>query len=297
LRQQLFYTLLLLSLPFSMQAQNDTTVTRNIVYAEAGSKKLLLDLYIPKWQKDPYLIVWIHGGAWRSGSKESPPTGLLEAGYALASVNYRLSEEAIFPAPIHDIKAAIRFLRGNAKKYGYQSDKIIIWGSSAGGHLAALAGTTNNDKALEGTLGNYLKESSSVQAIIDFYGPTNFLTILKQSTPHGVSVRAPALKLLLGKPVEEDSTLAKQASPVYQVDPTDPPLLIVHGDQDIQVPVNQSLELMAAYKKLSLFVDIQFISGADHGDGVYYRKEVLGMVEKFIQEILRGTGLKGSFPM
>lgn len=270
----------------SVQAQHDTTITKDIVYAEAGSKKLLLDLYLPSGTKDPYLIVWVHGGAWRSGSKASPPLGLLSAGYALASINYRLSEEAVFPAMIHDIKASIRFLRGNAKKYGYRSDKIIIWGSSAGGHLAALAGTTNNDKTLEGSLGNYLKESSSVQAIIDFYGPTNFLTILKQSTPHGVSVRAPALKLLLGQPVEQVPDLARQASPVYQVDSTDPPLLIVHGDQDIQVPVNQSLELMAAYKKLSLSVQTEFIPGADHGDSIYYKEGVLNIVKKFLHSAL-----------
>jgi acetyl esterase/lipase len=269
-----------------MQAQKDTSIKKDIVYAEAGGKKLLLDLYMPVGKQEPYLIVWVHGGAWSSGSKESPPLGLLSAGYALASVNYRLSGEAVFPALIHDIKASIRFLRGNAKKYGYRSDKIIIWGSSAGGHLVALVGTTNNDRSLEGTLGNYLNESSSVQAIVDFYGPTNFLTILNQSTPHGVSVRAPALKLLLGKPVEEVPELAKQASPVYQVDSTDPPLLIVHGDQDIQVPVNQSLELMAAYKKLSLPVQIEFIPGADHGDKVYYQKAVLSMVEKFLRKVL-----------
>lgn len=271
---------------FSVQAQKDTSITKDIVYAETGGKKLLLDLYMPSGTKDPYLIVWIHGGAWRSGSKESPPLGLLPVGYALASVNYRLSEEAVFPAMIHDIKASIRFLRGNAKKYGYRSDKIIIWGSSAGGHLAALVGVTNNDKALEGNLGNYLNESSSVQCILDFYGPTNFLTILNQSTPHGVSVRAPALKLLLGKPVEEVTALAKQASPVHQIDATDPPLLIVHGDQDIQVPVNQSLELMAAYKKLSLSVQIEFIPGADHGDSVYYKEGVLDIVKKFLQKNL-----------
>jgi acetyl esterase/lipase len=269
-----------------VQAQHDTSVKKDIVYADAGGKKLLLDLYMPSGTKDPYLIVWIHGGAWRSGSKESPPLGLVSAGYALASINYRLSEEAVFPAMIHDIKAAIRFLRGNAKKYGYRPDKIIIWGSSAGGHLAALVGTTNNDKALEGTLGNYLTESSSVQVILDFYGPTNFLTILKQSTTHGVSVRAPALKLLLGKPVEEVPELAKQASPVYQVDASDPPLLIVHGDQDIQVPVNQSLELMAVYKKLSLTVQTEFIPGADHGDGIYYKDAVLNTVKQFLKKVL-----------
>lgn len=262
-------------------------VTKDIVYATAGDKKLLLDLYMPSGQKDPYLIVWVHGGAWRSGSKESPPLGPLSAGYAIASVNYRLSGEAKFPALIHDIKAAIRFLRGNAGKYGYRSDKITIWGSSAGGHLAALVGTSNGDKFLEGELGDYKKESSSVQVVVDYYGPTNFLTILKQSTPHGISVRAPALELLLGKPVEQVTDLAKKASPVYQVDPTDPPLLIVHGDQDVQVPVNQSLELKAAYDKLSLPGEIKFVPGAGHSDNIYYTKEIDDILLKFLGQHLK----------
>jgi acetyl esterase/lipase len=270
----------------SAHAQTGQITAKDLVYAEAGSRKLLLDLYMPPGKKDPYLVVWVHGGAWRQGSKENPPMGLLSAGYALASVDYRLSTEAPFPALIHDIKASIRYLRGNAKKYGYRTDKIIIWGSSAGGHLAALVGTTNNDPELEGNLGAYTKESSSVQVILDFYGPTNFLTILNQSTPHGIDVRVPALTLLLGKPLEQVNELAKKASPVYQVDPKDPPLLLVHGDQDNQVPVNQSLELMAAYKKNNLPVQIEFVSGAGHTDNVYYKEEVLGMVEKFLKKTL-----------
>lgn len=267
------------------EAQTDTA-TKNIVYAEVVKRKLLVDIYIPSGKKDPFLVVWIHGGAWRSGSKENPPLGLLSAGYAIASVDFRLSTEAPFPAPVHDIKAAIRFLRGNAKKYGYRPDKIVIWGSSSGGHLAALVGTTNKDNYLEGTEGNFLKESSSVQGIMDFYGPTNFLTILSQSTPHGLDVRTPALALLLGKPVEQMQELAKKASPVYQVDASDPPLLIVHGDQDNQVPVNQSLELMAAYKKASLPYQLEIIPGAGHGDDVYYKKEFQQVIEKFLSGVL-----------
>lgn len=262
-------------------------MTKDIVYAEAGGKQLLLDLYMPAAIKSPYLIVWVHGGAWSSGSKESPPLGLLPAGYALASINYRLSGEAPFPACIYDIKAAIRFLRGNAKKYGYRADKIIIWGSSAGGHLVALVGTTNKDPSLEGDLGNYKNESSSVQIILDFYGPTDFLTILDQSTPHGISVRVPALTALLGKPVEQVPDIARKASPVFQVDSTDPPLLIVHGDQDNQVPVNQSIELMEAYKKRGLPVQLEFIAGAGHGGAVYNKEEVLGIVKKFLHDQLK----------
>ena len=260
---------------------------KNIVYAKAAKGSLLLDIYLPQNQVSPYLIVWIHGGAWRSGSKEEPPMGLVKLGYAMASVDYRLSVEAPMPAMVQDIKAAIRFLRANAKKYGYRSDKIIIWGSSAGGHLAALVGTTNGNAQLEGTLGDYVKQSSAIAAVIDFYGPTNLMTILQQSTPHGISVRAPALALLLGKPVEQVPELAKLSSPVYHVDPSDPPMFIAHGDQDVQVPVNQSLELKAAYEKNKLMVQLEIVPGAGHGSDDYYTDAFLGKVDAFIKSVLK----------
>lgn len=267
------------------QAQNEPEIIKNIVYAEDGNKKLQLDIYKPTQPKEPNLIVWIHGGAWHSGSKENPPLGLLPYGYALASVDFHASTEKPFPANVHDIKAAIRFLRANAKKYGYKADKTIIWGASSGGHLAALVATTNNNATLEGNLGNYPEVSSSVQACLDFYGPTNFLTILNQSTPHGLNVRLPALAVLLGKPVEQTSDLAKLASPIYQVDVTDPPIFIVHGEQDNQVPINQSIELLSVYKNLNLKTQIEFVPNAGHTDAIYYKKEMMEKVNKFLKEV------------
>ena len=279
--------LLMLFVCYSLQiqAQNDVKITKDIVYAEADGKKLQLDIYKPKVQKEPYLVVWVHGGAWNTGNKEKPPLGLLPFGYALASVDFRASTEKPFPADVHDIKAAIRFLRANASKYGYKSDKIIIWGSSSGGHLAALVATTNNNEALEGNLGDFTNTSSSVQACIDFFGPTNFLTILNQSTPHGLNVRLPALAILLGKPLDQVTELAKLASPVYQVDTSDPPLFIVHGEQDIQVPINQSIELMSAYKSKNLKVQIEFIPNAGHSDPAYAKKELMEKIDRFLKDI------------
>jgi acetyl esterase/lipase len=283
------HTLLLFVLFFCVlktQAQNDVEITKELVYAEVDSKKLTLDIYKPTGKKDPYLIVWVHGGAWHSGNKENPPLGLLPFGYALASVDFRASIEKPFPADVHDIKAAIRFLRANANKYGYKSDKIIIWGSSSGGHLAALVATTNNNLTLEGNLGNYPNTSSAVQACIDFYGPTNFLTILNQSTPHGLNVRLPALAILLGKPLEQVTELAKLASPVHQVDSTDPPMFIVHGEQDIQVPINQSIELWSVYKTKNLKTQIEFIPNAGHSDPAYAKKDLMEKIDVF----LKGNG-------
>lgn len=277
------FCFLLCALPISAQTQ---TIIKDIIYASTDQRDLLLDLYIPEKAKNPYLIIWVHGGAWHSGSKDNPPSEFLKLGYALASVDYRLSVEKPFPAMIYDIKAAVRFLRANAGKYGYQDRNIIIAGSSAGGHLAALVGTTNNNQDLEGALGNHLNASSSVQLILDFYGPTNFKTILSQSTPHGIKVRAPALALLLGKPVEKVPELAELASPVFHVDATDPPIFIAHGDQDIQVPVNQSLELNAKYKKLGLVVDLEIVPRAGHSSKQVFTPELIEQVDKFIKRNL-----------
>ena len=171
----------------------------DIEYARVGDHVLLLDLYLPEEGNTP-LVVWVHGGAWRSGSKKRMPLGfLVDQGYAVASVDYRLSGVAKFPAQVHDCKAAIRFLRANAAKYGYNAKKIGIAGSSAGGHLVAEVGVTNQNEALEGSVGDHTDVSSDVSAIVDLYGPTNFMTILKQSTPHGLSVRVSRVGFTVGR--------------------------------------------------------------------------------------------------
>lgn len=248
-------------------------VSRDIEFAKVDGISLKLDLYQPKAATFPPLIVWVHGGAWRAGSKNSMPLGeLVQRGYAIASVDYRLSPVAKFPAQVHDCKAAIRFLRAKAKQYNVDASQIGIAGSSAGGHLVAEIGVTNGHLKLEGAVGAHLEESSSVQAIVDYYGPTNFLTILKQSTPHGLSVRVPALQLLLGSQPEQNPPLAKLASPVFHVDRNDPPLLMIHGDQDPQVPINQSHELHGRYKELGLTSHLEVIHGGAHGGLQFYNE-------------------------
>src|SRR6185369_16465310 len=151
----------------------------------------------------------------------------------------------------------------------------IIAGSSAGGHLAALVGVTNGNRELEGTVGSDLQTSSDIQAIVDMYGASNLTTILAQSTPQGLSVRKPALDLLLGSQPEAVPELARLASPVFHVDRSDPPLLLLHGDQDPQMPINQAHELQGAYEKLGLDVAFDVVHGAAHGGNAFLEGEHL----------------------
>ncbi len=280
---------LLAQLWFSSAQAAEPRILRDLEYARVADKPLQLDLYLPaKTTPPPPLLIYVHGGAWRSGTKSDVPIlPLLEKGYAIASVEYRLTPEAPFPANVHDLKSAIRYLRAKASEHGYDPKRFIIVGSSAGGHLAALVGVSNGHKELEGKVGKFLNQSSDVQAIVSFYGAANLQTILKQSTSHGLEVRVPALQLLLGGQPEEKPDLAKTASPVAQMDKNDPPLLLIHGDKDPQMPIEQSYELQAAYEKLKLPVQFEVIHGGLHGGREFYDKERMELVEQFLKKHLR----------
>ena len=260
---------------------------KDIEYAKVDGHSLKLDLYLPKEVKNPQLIVWVHGGAWRAGSKERMPIkDLVPHGFAVASVDYRLTSMARFPANVHDIKAAIRWLRANAKEYGYQADMVGIAGASAGGHLVNSVGTSNGHPQLEGKVGEHEGHSSRVDAIVSFYGAANLTTILHQSTPHGLSVRVPALKLLLGDTPDKKPDLARLASPVFQMEGDEPPLFLIHGDQDHQMPINQSIELYGKYKEHDLPVELEFIYGGGHGGKQFYDARRIGRVAKFFRKHL-----------
>lgn len=143
-----------------------------------------MDIYVPANAKKPMpAILWIHGGAWRMGSKEDTPAPFfMKSGFLVASINYRFSNKAIFPAQLEDAKAAVRWLRDHAKEYNIDPNRIAAFGNSAGGHLSALLGTTGDITALDGKFGN-LKQSSKVQAVVDWCGPSDFLTIAEQGGP------------------------------------------------------------------------------------------------------------------
>lgn len=255
----------------------------DVEFARTGDRSLKLDLHLPAHSPLSPLIIWVHGGAWRSGSRQDMPLAqLVQAGYAVASVDYRLSTEVKFPTQIHDIKAAVRFLRGHGGAWNLTTNTILVAGDSAGGHLAALVGVTNGSRELEGEVGGDRGTSSDVQGIISFYGGSDLTTILQQSTPHGLNVRVPALDLLLGGQPDAVPELARLASPVFHIDRKDPPLLLIHGDQDPQMPVNQALELSAAYRKAGASAQLEIIAGAAHGGTVFYDAERLQMIQDFL---------------
>jgi acetyl esterase/lipase len=259
---------------------------KDIVYATVDGKQLGLDLHMPAAVRSPALLVWVHGGAWSVGTKAQYPKEWVAKGFAVASVDFRQSTEARFPANVHDIKAAIRFLRAKAADYGYRADRLAIAGASSGGHLAALVGVTNGHTKLEGSVGEYARQSSSVQAVVSYFGASNLTTILAQSTPFGLNVRRPALERLLGAPPDQVPELATLASPVAHVDRADPPLLLFHGDLDPQMPINQSHELAGAYKKLGLDVAFDVVHGAAHGGDVFFAGDPLERAVAFLRRAL-----------
>lgn len=260
----------------------------NVQYAEVDGIALALDIHLPDGAPNPPLVVFVHGGGWRAGTKASGvPLEFVENGYAVASIDFRQSTQAPFPAQIHDIKAAIRFLRANAGAYGYDSSRIAVTGASSGAHLATLAGVTNGHPELEGSVGEHLDASSDVHAIISYFGASDLTTILSQSTPFGLSIREPALAQLLGDLPDQVPALAELASPVLHVDAQDPPLLLLHGDRDPQMPVNQSLQMEGAYKSQGLDVRFVAVHGAAHGGPAFFSEENLDIALEFLQRSLR----------
>jgi acetyl esterase/lipase len=262
---------------------------RDMVYVEGGHERHKLDLYLPEKANGPMpLIIWVHGGGWQNGSKDGCPPlrgGYIERGYAVASINYRLSVHAVFPAQIEDCKAAIRWLRAHAKEYGLDAKRFGVWGSSAGGHLVALLGTSGEVKEFD--VGAHLDQSSRVQAVCDYYGPTDFTVFV--STPgyeRHATADAPEAKLI-GGAVLENKVKAARVNPITYISKDDPPFLIVHGDQDPTVPINQSQLLFEALKKTGVSAHFHTIHGAGHGGPGFAGQDISGMVSTFFDQRLK----------
>lgn len=256
----------------------------DVAYVEAGHERHKLDIYIPEAIKEGAklpLVIWIHGGAWQAGSKENcPAIGLTEKGFAVASINYRLSQHAIFPAQIEDCKAAIRYLRKNADKYHLDPDKFGVWGSSAGGHLVALVGTSGEVKELETTTGEDTT-SSRVQAVCNWFGPTDLIAMGGSHNREN----SPESKLLGGS-VQEKKELAAKANPITYITKDDPPFLNMHGDKDPVVPLSQSELLQTALEKAGVPSELVVLEGAGHGGPQFSSPDMREKITSFFQKHL-----------
>lgn len=253
----------------SLHAEQDKKVIKDIEFAQVDGQSLKLDLYLPKAQEGP-LVVWIHGGGWHAGNKSGCPiTWLNDHGMAVASISYRLTDKATFPAQIHDCKAAVRWLRANDHKVGYSITKVGVAGSSAGGHLAALMGTSGDVKALEGDVGGNLEFSSRVSAVVDYYGATDFI-LRSKTQPHRANQKGSVVYKLLGGGADEKIDLAKQASAAFHVTEDDPPFLVIHGDQDNTVLLDQSQRIQEVYQQAGLPLELIVIEGGKHGGAEFY---------------------------
>lgn len=273
-------------------SQPHVKTVRDLEYARPAGKPLLLDLYLPAQAKEPVpVVVAIHGGAFRSGSKESATGSFLATrGFALANVNYRLSGEAQFPAQLYDVKAVVRWLRAHSAEYGLDPRHMGVIGTSAGGLLAGLLGTTGKDKSLEGDLG-HAEQSSEVQAVVDGWGPSDLLT-LESDAEADPNVR-PAIihnragspeAALLGAPVSAIPDQARRASPITYVSPAGPPFLLLHGDHDPLIPARQSYRLFHEMKKAGIDVTLYIGVGFAHG---FRTAEMEAMVTAFFQRTLQ----------
>ncbi|HBU60605.1 MAG TPA: alpha/beta hydrolase [Verrucomicrobiales bacterium] len=261
---------------------NNIKITKDIEFAVVNNQGLKLDLYQPKKPKSSPLVVWIHGGGWRKGTKERCYIDWLpEHGYTVASISYRYSSVAKFPAQIHDCKGAVRWLRANAEKYGYNPKKIFIAGSSAGGHLTALMATTSENKELEGAVGGNLKFSSVIQGAIVYYGATDFI-LRSKTQPSRANAKGSVVYDLLGGGAHEKIKAAKLASACYHVSKDDAPLLIFHGSKDKTVLIDQSEAIKEKYDKAGLPAQLHIVEGAGHGGNIFYRGVNASHLLKFL---------------
>jgi acetyl esterase/lipase len=278
--------------PGPARVPDNVIAQRDVKYGRAGDTSLKLDIYRPKEPKAERLpaIVFIHGGGWRGGDKNSGAGRVLplvaEGNYVGASVNYRLSGEATWPAQIHDCKAAIRWIRANAAKYGIDPDKIGVWGGSAGGHLVNMLGTSGDVKELEGDNGTP-GVSSRVTCVVPFCGPANLVRAEKFEG----GVRPSAVDLLLGGPIEENEEKARQASPVTYASQDDPPFLLFHGTADKTVPFAQAETMYKALKDAG--VNVKLVRIVDGGHGIF-GAEVDRRVKAFLDKHLRGQNVEVS---
>lgn len=281
--------------PFHLPA--GIRMEKDIAYVPGGDEAQKLDLYLPEkpLDKPMPLIVHIHGGGWRAGSKfPCPMMMMVLKGYAVASVEYRFSQKAIFPAQIQDCQAAIRWLRAHSKEYNIDPGRVGAVGGSAGGHLSALVGTSGGRNAFPPIGGNE-DQSDRVQAVCDIYGPANFSSVVEQAAQDKnvknifhFNTPSDPYSSLIGTRLD-DKPKADAVSPVHYVSKDCPPFLILHGTLDALVPFAQSEEFAAALRGQGVEVWLQKLPGSGHGGPAFGKPEVIALLQNFFDRHLKGA--------
>ncbi len=256
-------------------------VVRDLEYAQPKGISLKLDLYRPsaKPSAPMPLVIWVHGGGWSKGSKANCPAAWLAAkGYAVASLDFRLLPDHPWPAQIEDPIAALRWLRKESGKYGYDAERSAAMGGSSGGHVVALWGTLT------------LPPEDKVKAVVDWYGPTDLLTmppnVLSEKRTRAELAKANGA-LLLGGIVMDQPEKAKAVSALHQVTKDDVPFLIMHGAADTSVPVDQSERLHAALKAAGVESTLKLLPGAGHGGKEFDSAESRALIQGFLDKHLK----------
>jgi acetyl esterase/lipase len=282
----------------SVTIPDDVNLERDVVFNADDSRPLTLHLLRSQTAstKPQPVIVYIFGGAFRMGSKDSGIAALIpfvQRGYVCVSIEYRYSSEALFPAQLEDVKCAIRFLRANAERFGVDPERIGVFGHSSGGYLSTMLGVTGDRPEFEGAggiSGSWEGVSSRVQAVCDFFGPTDFLAMnCAGSVQDHDSPDSPESELL-GGPIQDHPDLAARANPITYITPESvpPPFLIIHGEADPLVPFNQSELLYAALERVNAPVKFfRRIAQAGHGGPAFETPEILGLMNLFFALHLR----------
>jgi len=265
--------------------EQDSVFEKDVVYGTGAGEDLKLNLARPKNTPGPLpCIVLIHGGGWAAGNKEAHNPQVRELvgkGYVSATIGYRFAPKHIFPAQIEDVKCAIRFLRANAEKYGIDKDRIGAVGFSAGAHLSMMLGAMDKEDGLEGEGGNP-EQSSKVNAVVAFFGPTDL------TTSDWPDVTGPILVKFLGGSRAEKLDLYRKASPLTYVNKGDAPMLLIQGTKDVLVPWTQATYMADALTKAGVYGRVDLILGAGHGWGGEEMKRTADETVAFVDQFLKG---------
>lgn len=271
----------------------DLQIIKDLVYAVVDGQALALDLYRPAADGDVPVVLYLHGGGYRAGDKaddEARLTGLAGQGIAVASANYRLVPNATYPAQIHDGKGAIRWLRGHGSAHGLATANIGMWGASAGGYLASMIGLSAGDPDLEGAVGSDLAESSSVQAVVTWFSPTDLIANSRRTWLEKLVLADPAENGLFGRDeIAVDDEYVRASSPCERVTPVGPPFLIAAGDRDRIVAESQGRTLHDALVRHGVDSTYMLVGGAGHEDPRFDSPSNLAMTAGWLRSQLAAS--------